>query len=186
MYLFLCLNLLFYGSILSFQLPRVGYRALRPALQIVRNNDGLSKCINVAVVYCLSQLLKMFLTTLMPQNIVLPLVLKQILYDALGAGVDLTASFYFFLRMMGRQESAVTIVTMGWTVSELILTKYVPIWSGTRELEFNWFFLQLSFEANLDLFVSTDLVNAKKRGLSSIFADQYLSHWGCILASDII
>ncbi|VDP47632.1 unnamed protein product [Schistosoma margrebowiei] len=50
-----------------------------------------------------------------------------------------------------RSEFNVVASSVGWSIASLVATRYVPIWVGTRGLEFDWKYLCLSYEANLDL-----------------------------------
>ena len=40
---------------------------------------------------------------------------------------------------------------LGWATAELIMTRLVPLWVGARGVEFDWKYIQMSFDANVSL-----------------------------------
>ena len=45
----------------------------------------------------------------------------------------------------------VVIVFLGWATAELVMTRLLPLWVGARGVEFNWKYIQMSFDANVSL-----------------------------------
>lgn len=40
---------------------------------------------------------------------------------------------------------------LGWATAELVMTRLVPLWVGARGVEFDWKYIQMSFDANVSL-----------------------------------
>ncbi|VDN98731.1 unnamed protein product [Rodentolepis nana] len=53
--------------------------------------------------------------------------------------------------MFGRKDLAVALGSIGWSFGDLIFTKIIPLWTGTRRLEFDWAYISLSLDANFEL-----------------------------------
>ena len=45
----------------------------------------------------------------------------------------------------------VVIVFLGWATAELVMTRLLPLWVGARGVEFDWKYIQTSFDANVSL-----------------------------------
>lgn len=45
----------------------------------------------------------------------------------------------------------VVIVFLGWATAELVMTRLLPMWVGARGVEFDWKYIQMSFDANVSL-----------------------------------
>ena len=45
----------------------------------------------------------------------------------------------------------VVIVFLGWATAELVMTRLLPLWVGSRGVEFDWKYIQMSFDANVSL-----------------------------------
>lgn len=45
----------------------------------------------------------------------------------------------------------VVIVFLGWATAELVMTRLLPLWVGARGVEFDWKYIQMSFDANVSL-----------------------------------
>ncbi|VDN28060.1 unnamed protein product [Dibothriocephalus latus] len=63
----------------------------------------------------------------------------------------------FFMDSHNFYESSwqlLSISTLTWHLKPDSLTTYIPIWVGTKDLEFDWAYLSLSFDANIDLVCS--------------------------------
>lgn len=112
------------------------------------------KCTTAGFMYVLTQLCKMMiLATFFPSS------------DGSGAGMDLVHEFlkstvdiadcvglYFVMsRIAGKGETKVLIAGVGWATAELILTRFLPLWVGARGLEFDWKYIQMSFDSNINL-----------------------------------
>ena len=40
---------------------------------------------------------------------------------------------------------------LGWATAEVVMTRLVPLWVGARGVEFDWKYIQMSFDANVSL-----------------------------------
>ena len=59
-------------------------------------------------------------------------------------------SFYLFIYLFIHSFTFV-VVALGWATAELIMTRLVPLWVGARGVEFDWKYIQMSFDANVSL-----------------------------------
>lgn len=116
----------------------------------MKDNDSFWKCAKIMIFYGLTQILKLFIATLVPYHSDPSLVTSILIFDLPGALIDLVVVF-FIVQHSSRSEFNVLTAGMGWSVAMLLSSKYVPIWVGTRGLEFEWRYLCLSFQANLEL-----------------------------------
>merc|ERR1719230_924759 len=76
------------------------------------------------------------------------------LTDFLRATVDIADLVGIYLvmsRVAGKGSVKVLVAGLGWGFAELVLTRLVFLWVGARGGEFDWKFIQKSFEANISL-----------------------------------
>merc|ERR1719382_1163996 len=76
------------------------------------------------------------------------------LNDFLRATVDMAdlVGIYFVMsRVAGRGSVKVLVAGLGWGFAELVLTRLVFLWVGARGVEFDWKYIQKSFDANISL-----------------------------------
>merc|ERR1712066_768238 len=111
-----------------------------------------------SLMYILTQLAKMlFLATFFPMS-----ELEEeegahkfdFFNDFLRATVDMADLVGIYLvmsRVSGKGSVKVLIAGLGWAFAELILTRLVFLWVGARGVEFDWRYIQKSFEANISL-----------------------------------
>lgn len=60
--------------------------------------------------------------------------------------------FYFILNNTpAKGELRFLIAGMGWASAEFVMTRFVPFWMGARGTEFDWKYIQMSLESNLNL-----------------------------------
>merc|ERR1719411_491897 len=74
--------------------------------------------------------------------------------DFLRATVDLAdlVGIYFVMqRVSGKGQVKVLVAGLGWAFAELVLTRLVFLWVGARGVEFDWRYIQKSFDANISL-----------------------------------
>ncbi|KAM3186955.1 hypothetical protein ACTXT7_003296 [Hymenolepis weldensis] len=71
--------------------------------------------------------------------------------EALGILINPLAVKFTYSQMFGRSDLAVALGTIGWSYGDLIFTKIIPLWTGTRQLEFDWAYIALSLDANFEL-----------------------------------
>ena len=54
-------------------------------------------------------------------------------------------------RVSGKASVKVLVAGLGWGFAELVLTRLVFLWVGARGVEFDWKYIQKSFDANISL-----------------------------------
>eukprot|EP00057_Strongylocentrotus_purpuratus_P001038 XP_001190748.2 PREDICTED: transmembrane protein 147-like [Strongylocentrotus purpuratus] len=60
--------------------------------------------------------------------------------------------FYFIMNSISAKgELKFLVAGVGWATAELIMTRVVPMWVGARGTEFDWKYIQLSLESNVNL-----------------------------------
>merc|ERR1719357_1688480 len=64
---------------------------------------------------------------------------------------DLVGIYLVMSRVSGKGSVKVLIAGLGWAFAELVLTRLVFLWVGARGVEFDWRYIQKSFEANISL-----------------------------------
>ncbi|CAH8436498.1 unnamed protein product [Heterobilharzia americana] len=116
----------------------------------MRENEAFWSCCKIACLYALTQMLKFFLVTLTP-HYYLSSILDSTTFDVFGVILEIIVISMIVRGSLCRNEFGVIASSLGWSISSLVATKYVLIWVGTRGLEFDWSYLCLSYEANLDL-----------------------------------
>lgn len=117
----------------------------------LKEHDAFWRCIQVILIYGVFQLARMFLATLVYFNFDTLSPAGLFNYELLGVLINLLAVRFTYSRMFGRSEIAVFLGCIGWSYGDLIFTKIVPIWTGTRLLEFDWAYIALSLDANFEL-----------------------------------
>ncbi|CAH8450550.1 unnamed protein product [Schistosoma margrebowiei] len=115
----------------------------------IPENDAFWPCCKIACVYALTQILKFFLVTLAPHTYLSKG--DSMTFDVFGIVLEIIVITMIVRGSICRSEFNVVASSVGWSIASLVATRYVPIWVGTRGLEFDWKYLCLSYEANLDL-----------------------------------
>merc|ERR1719251_603629 len=64
---------------------------------------------------------------------------------------DLVGIYLVMSRVSGRGSVKVLVAGLGWGFAELVLTRLVFLWVGGRGVEFDWKYIQKSFDANISL-----------------------------------
>ncbi|XP_068999396.1 BOS complex subunit TMEM147 isoform X3 [Embiotoca jacksoni] len=79
-------------------------------------------------------------------------------YDFVGefmkATVDLADLLGLHLvmsRNAGKGEYKIMVAAMGWATAELVMSRCLPLWVGARGIEFDWKYIQMSFDSNISL-----------------------------------
>merc|ERR1719273_1702905 len=142
-----------------------------------------------SLMYILTQLAKMlFLATFFPMS-----ELEEeegghkfdFFNDFLRATVDMADLVGIYLvmsRVSGKGSVKVLIAGLGWAFAEPVLTRLVFLWVGARGVEFDWRYIQKSFEANISLLhfitVATLVWMWTKR-----FNPLWRDHWGSLTGS---
>nr|CAG4648218.1 EOG090X0CTK [Moina brachiata]SVE93244.1 EOG090X0CTK [Moina brachiata] len=131
---------------------------------IVYKHCGLSeygafwKCVQAAGIYALTQLGKMLLlATFFPAagdySEDVPETFSAI-HELLKCTVDLIDLIGLSLvmsRIAGKGHTKVLIAGLGWAGAELVFSRLLVLWVGARGTEFDWKFIQKSFEANISI-----------------------------------
>ncbi|XP_067143557.1 BOS complex subunit TMEM147 isoform X1 [Centruroides vittatus] len=121
------------------------------------------KCMQAGAMYLCTQLVKMLvLATFFPANDssanlpgieVIGTSLKLDM-EFLKSTVDLADVIGLHLvmtKVAGKGETKFLVAGLGWATAELIMTRFVPLWVGARGVEFDWKYLQMSFDSNISL-----------------------------------
>ncbi|KAK2573889.1 Transmembrane protein 147 [Acropora cervicornis] len=111
---------------------------------IVYKCSGLSeysafwRCVKAGATYLVTQLSKEFLKSTVD------------IADLVGLHLVMT-------RIARKGELKVLVAGVGWGTMELAVTRVVPLWVGARGVEFDWKYIQMSFDANVSLiqYIST-------------------------------
>jgi len=64
---------------------------------------------------------------------------------------DLVGLHLVMTKIAGKGELKVLVAGIGWATAELVMTRLVPLWVGARGVEFDWKYIQMSFDANVSL-----------------------------------
>ncbi|XP_012945381.1 transmembrane protein 147 [Aplysia californica] len=112
------------------------------------------KCVQAGGAYLFTQLCKMLLlATFFPAT------------EAATGSLDITGEFLkstvdiadliglhiVMSKFAGKGQLKFMIAGMGWATAELIVTRFVPLWMGARGVEFDWKYIQMSFDSNISL-----------------------------------
>ncbi|CAN8014254.1 unnamed protein product [Ixodes persulcatus] len=113
------------------------------------------KCVQAAAMYIVMQLCKMLiLATFFPPGDVSSVGGFDVLGEFLKATVDLAdlvGIHVVMTRVAGKGETKFLVAGLGWASAELLMTRFVPLWVGARGMEFDWRYVQLSFDSNISL-----------------------------------
>ena len=64
---------------------------------------------------------------------------------------DLIGFYLILNQISAKGEMKFLVAGMGWATAELVMTRVVPMWVGARGTEFDWKYIQLSLESNVNL-----------------------------------
>ncbi|EEC08379.1 membrane protein, putative [Ixodes scapularis] len=113
------------------------------------------KCVQAAAMYIVMQLCKMLiLATFFPPGDVSSVGGFDVLGEFLKATVDLAdlvGIHVVMTKVAGKGETKFLVAGLGWASAELLMTRFVPLWVGARGMEFDWRYVQLSFDSNISL-----------------------------------
>lgn len=133
---------------------------------IVYKCSGLSeysafwRCVKAGATYLVTQLCKMLvLATFFPTSDVPPGYIDvpgEFLKSTVDIA-DLVGLHLVMTRIARKGELKVLVAGVGWGTMELAVTRVVPLWVGARGVEFDWKYIQMSFDANVSLiqYIST-------------------------------
>lgn len=112
------------------------------------------KCVQAGAAYMLTQLCKMLLlATFFPASDV-PVGGFDVVGEFLKSTVDLAdlIGLHFVMsKIAGKGQLKFMVAGMGWATAELIMTRFLPLWVGARGVEFDWKYIQMSFDSNVSL-----------------------------------
>ncbi|XP_031559798.1 transmembrane protein 147-like [Actinia tenebrosa] len=127
---------------------------------IVYKCSGMSEysafwqCVKAGGAYLVTQLCKMLvLATFFPTSEVPPDSMDYI-GEFLRSTVDLADLVGLYLvmsKVAGKGDLKVLVAGLGWATAELSMTRLLPLWVGARGMEFDWKYMQMSFDANISL-----------------------------------
>ncbi|GBL97513.1 Transmembrane protein 147 [Araneus ventricosus] len=113
------------------------------------------KCIQAGAMYLVTQLCKMLLlATFFPATDLTGLGRMETVTEFLKNTVDVADLIGFHIVMTkfaGKGETKFLVAGLGWASAELLMTRLVPLWVGARSVEFDWKYLQMSFDSNISL-----------------------------------
>ena len=69
--------------------------------------------------------------------------------------IDLIGLSVVMSRIAGKGHTKVLIAGLGWAGAELVLSRLLELWVGARGTEFDWKYIQKSFEANISIVSET-------------------------------
>ncbi len=64
---------------------------------------------------------------------------------------DLVGLYLVMQRVSGKGQVKVLVAGLGWAFAELVFTRVIVLWVGARGIEFDWKYIQKSFDANISL-----------------------------------
>ena len=64
---------------------------------------------------------------------------------------DLVGLYLAMTKIAGKCEIKYLVAGVGWASAELIMTKFFPLWTGARGVEFDWKYVQMSLDSNIAL-----------------------------------
>ncbi|KAL5019636.1 hypothetical protein ScPMuIL_002528 [Solemya velum] len=112
------------------------------------------KCVQAGGAYMFTQLCKMLiLATFFP-----PSEIPMGGFDVLGEFMKSTVDFADLVgihivmsRVAGKGQLKFMVAGLGWATAELVMTRFLPLWVGARGIEFDWKYIQMSFDSNISL-----------------------------------
>jgi len=127
---------------------------------IVYKRSGLAeysafwKCVQAGGAYLFTQLCKMLLLATFFPATETSVGNLDITGEFLKSTVDMADLFGLHIVMSkfaGKGQLKFMIAGMGWATAELVVTRFVPLWMGARGVEFDWKYIQMSFDSNISL-----------------------------------
>jgi len=109
------------------------------------------KCVQAGLVYMVTQLFKMMLlATFFPTMETGAGFFSDFLKSTVDIA-DVLGIYLVLAKIAGKGELRFLIAGVGWATAELLLTRVVPLWVGARGVEFDWKYIQLSLDSNINL-----------------------------------
>ncbi|KAK3581003.1 hypothetical protein CHS0354_013897 [Potamilus streckersoni] len=112
------------------------------------------KCVQAGGAYLFTQLCKMIiLATFFPTSEV-PTGGLDVIGEFMKSTVDLAdlVGIHFVMtKIAGKGQLKFMVAGLGWATAELITTRFVTLLVGARGIEFDWKYIQMSFDSNISL-----------------------------------
>lgn len=64
---------------------------------------------------------------------------------------DLGGLYLVLMGIPGRSHAKVLTAGVGWAGADLLLSRFLFLWFGARGVEFDWMYIQKSFDSNISL-----------------------------------
>merc|ERR1719510_2836227 len=64
---------------------------------------------------------------------------------------DLIGIYLVMQRVAGKGQVKILVAGVGWAFADFLLTRVIFLWVGARGIEFDWKYMQKSFDANINL-----------------------------------
>ncbi|XP_076310291.1 BOS complex subunit TMEM147 isoform X2 [Tachypleus tridentatus] len=113
------------------------------------------KCVQAGMMYLLTQLCKMLvLATFFPTSDISGVGNIDVIGEFMKSTVDLAdllGLHFVMTKIAGKGETKFLVAGLGWATAELAVTRFLPLWVGARGIEFDWKYLQMSFDSNISL-----------------------------------
>ncbi|XP_064651137.1 BOS complex subunit TMEM147-like [Lineus longissimus] len=112
------------------------------------------KCAQAGTAYLFTQLVKMLILATFFPSFDVPAGSLDVIGEFLKTTVDvidLVGIHLIMSKIAGKGQLKFMVAGLGWATAELVMTKLFPLWVGARGVEFDWKYVQLSFEANIQL-----------------------------------
>ncbi|GFG39842.1 hypothetical protein Cfor_08822 [Coptotermes formosanus] len=113
------------------------------------------KCVQAGGIYVFTQLCKMLiLATFFPTNDVSGQEGMDFVGEFLKATVDLAdlgGLYLVLLGIPGKGHAKVLTAGVGWAGADILLSRFLLLWVGARGAEFDWIYIQKSFDSNISL-----------------------------------
>jgi len=130
------------------------------------------KCVTAGLVYTVTQFAKMiFLATFFPaatggddyfdggpmeesrvdEQEEVPFIFLMEFLKLTVDLVDLVGLYFVIQRVSGKSAVKIMVAGLGWAFADFLLTRVLFLWVGARGVEFDWKYLQKSFESNVSL-----------------------------------
>ena len=111
------------------------------------------KCVQAGGAYLFTQLCKMLiLATFFPATEVSTGL--DVVGEFMKSTVDLAdlVGIYFVMsKIAGKGQLKFMVAGIGWATAELLVTRLLPLWVGARGVEFDWKYIQMCFDSNINL-----------------------------------
>lgn len=112
------------------------------------------KCVQAGAAYLFTQLCKMLVLATFFPSTEFSTGGVDVLGEFLKCTVDLADLVGIHLvmsKIAGKGQLKFMVAGLGWATAELLMTRFIPLWVGARGVEFDWKYVQMCFESNINL-----------------------------------